>query len=214
MLRILCFAFGVLLLTACEKYRLKQPAFISFSWGYENNSETTALNNFKFYLTDFTVTGTRAEGDDVFMTKPTPSDVQFSVTGNSSIGLGIDVPVGEYKTFVLTMNIPKKSPGLILNGTRYNGTESVAVKVEWTDEVSINFSTDVPFELKKKKSYQMELGIDVTKLFEDISENHWANATISNENGVPTYVINEINNQILFTKINNALEDAVYIKTP
>ena len=213
MQRILCFAFGILLLTACEKYRLKQPAFIAFSWGYVNNSETNKINNIKFYMTDFTVTGFRTKGDDVIMTKPVP-EVQFSCTGNSSIGLGIDVPVGEYETFQLTMNIPKKSPGLVLTGTHFNGTEDVAVRIEWTDEVSMDFLADKIFELKKKKNYQMELGIDVAKLFENISANNWTLAQIANEATGPTYVFNVNQNQGLFAKINNSLKSAVYLKAP
>jgi|SRR6218665_175592 len=213
MQRILCFAFGILLLTACEKYRLKQPAFIAFSWGYVNNTETASINNVKFYMTDFTVTGTRAKGDDVFMTKPVP-DVQFSCTGNSAIGIGVDVPVGDYKTFILTMDIPKKAPSLVINGTHNNGNENVAVRIAWYDEIIIDFSTVQEFELKKKKSYQMELGIDASKLFENISANNWSNAQVSNENGVPTYVFDATHNQSLFAKINNSLKNSVYLKAP
>jgi len=147
------------------------------------------------------------------MTKPVP-DVQFSCTGNAAIGLGIDVPVGNYETFQVTMNIPKESPGLVLTGTHFNGSEDVAVRIEWTDEVSMDFLADKVFELNKKKSYQMELGIDVSKLFENISANNWTLAHISNETSGPTYVFNANTNQSLFTKINNSLKNAVYLKAP
>lgn len=164
-------------------------------------------------MTDFTVSGTREEGEDVFMTKPVP-DAQFSCTGNTGIGLGIDVPVGNYKTFMVTFNIPKKSPGLILNGVYRNGDEEIPLRIEWSDEVSIDFSTDELFELTKKKSYNMELGINLQKLFENVSVSQWNAANISNENGVPTLVVRAGNNDGIFNDINASLSDAVYLKAP
>ena len=213
MQRIAYLLIATLLLFGCEKFKLKQPAFINFAWEFDNNCEHATVDNIKLYLSDFTVTGTRAEGDDVFMTKPIP-ETQISCSNNSALGVGIDIPVGDYETFILTLNIPKKTPALQINGTYFNGTEAIAVRIDWTEAIAVDFIATQKFSLKKKKSYDMKLGVNVNKLFENVSAGQWTNAQPSNENGVPTIVCSATSNPSIFNDINASVAEAVYIVTP
>lgn len=214
MQRFVWLCFGVFIFLSCQKYRLSQPAFINFGWRYENNSEVVELNSMQFYLTDFSISGQRKEGEDVLLTKPIPEDVQISFTGDGTLGINMDVPVGEYESFIVTMNVPKKAPSLRFNGTCIIGEQEVALRVEWYDAISLDLAAITPFELKKKKSYTMNLSLNVSKLFEDVSANQWSQVDIPLENGVPTLVVNKYTTPGIFNDVDKALESALYVTAP
>ncbi len=145
------------------------------------------------------------------------SDQMVSFNGQGSLGISMDVPVGEYTAFNVAMNIPKETPCLVLKGTYQKDTEFIPFRIEWTEAQSLVFSAISEFELKKKKTYEIDLNLDVSKLFENVSTNQWHNAVPSNENGVATYVIRSSgsnNNISIFNDINASLANAIYLTTP
>jgi hypothetical protein len=208
---ILC----VFCLTACKKYRLSQPAYLHFGWNYINQpaSGNVQFNRLELYLSDFEVVGEREEGEDILMKKDINSEL-ISFTGNGSMSVGMDVPVGDYKNFTLTMNIPEKSPGLIIHGSLNKGTEVIPIRVEWYEKKVLPFKATVDFELKKKKDYDVNMNLNVQKLLETVSANQWAFADITNENGVSTIVINSNSNSAIFQDIDNSIYQSIYLTLP
>lgn len=206
----------VLLLSACEKYKLNQPAYLDFNWALTNPTSSSVKYNItggSFYLNSFQVTGDRKKGDDVDITKEIPSSLfQFSTGG--ALGVSMDVPVGEYQAFALTLNVPKDdTPCMTLNGTYNTGTEIIPMRIEWNNEQSLPFSPSNGFELKKKKNYKVVLAIDIEKLFSSLSANQWepGNLNISMENDQPTLIIRSNNNVMMFNEINDHLLGSLYL---
>lgn len=208
---ILC----VFCFTACKKYRLNQPAYLHFGWNFTNQDDTSKakFTGLEFYLTNFEIVGERKEGEDILMTKDINSDL-ITFNGNGSLSVGMDVPVGEYENFTLTMNVPKESPGLTIKGTFRLGNETIPMRIEWYDKKVIPFSANSGFELKKKKDYDVNMNLDVQRILENVSANQWANPIISNQNGVSTLVINNYTNVSIFHDIDLAIYQAIYLSVP
>jgi len=204
----------ILLLSACEKYRLNQPAYLDFNWALSKPTSSSVKYNItggSFYLNSFQVTGDRKKGDDVDITKEIPSSLfQFSTGG--ALGVSMDVPVGEYQEFALTLNVPKDdTPCMMLKGTFNTGADIIPMRVEWNDEKSLPFSPGNGFELKKKKNYKVVLAINIESLFSSVSANQWSTAPITMENEQPTLIINEDTAPQLFNKIDAQLLNALYL---
>jgi hypothetical protein len=201
--------------TGCEKYNLKQPAYLDLNWRFHsvcNSMGNITIERGFFYSKEFTVSGIREEGSAVEITKSLPvQKVQFSTQDNLSISL--DVPMGDYTEFSLKTIIDKSNnPSVRLEGTFYKGSEPVAMVVEWTDLDDLNFKILNPFSLKKKKNYQVYIGFDVAQLFSTVSSSLLNSAPIANQNGVPTLVINSGNNVQLFHKITEQIPNALVLK--
>lgn len=201
--------------TGCEKYNLKQPAYLNLNWRFHtvgNSMGNITVERGFFYSKEFTVSGIRKKGSAVEITKSLPvQKVQFSTQDNLAISL--DVPMGDYTEFSLKTIIDKSNnPSVRLEGTFYKGSEPVAMVVEWTDLDDLNFKILNPFSLEKKKNYQVYIGFDVAKLFSTVSSSLLNSAPIANQNGVPTLVINSGNNVQLFHKITEQIPNALVLK--
>lgn len=212
------FLWLILILVAfssCKKYKLSQPSYLNFGWKYANQSETdkAKITGVQFYLTDLTINGARKEGEAIEISQK-GSDQMISFTGEGNLGINMDVPVGEYTAFNVAMNIPKNTPCLVLLGTVKKDTELIPMRIEWTEANSLVFSAIAEFELKKKKTYEIDLNLDVAKLFENVSSNQWLNAMTTNEDGVATYVIRSNNNISIFNDVDASLANAIYLTAP
>lgn len=207
---LIVFAFS-----SCKKYRLSQPAYLNFGWKYVNQDTScrAQITGMEFYLANFGVNGIRKEGDPIDMTKDFSDDL-VSFNGEGVLGIGMDVPVGEYTSFNLTMNVPKKNPGLVLKGTFRKDGETFPLRIEWTDSKSLVFKALSEFELKKKKTYDVTLNLDMEKLFEDISENKWNTVNPTNENGTSMVIINSANYPLIFGNIDASMAEAIYLTVP
>ncbi len=193
---------------------MSQPAYLHFGWKFNQSDTSKAqFTGLEFYLTNFEIVGERKEGEDILMTKDINSDL-ISFTGNGSLSVGMDVPVGEYENFTLTMNVPKKSPALVIKGTFNTGTEIIPMRIEWYDAKILPFKANAQFELKKKKDYDVNMNLDVQRMLENVSANQWANPTFTNENGVTTFVINNYTNVSIFHDIDLSIYQAMYLSVP
>ena len=215
MKRFIWFVLVVFAFSSCEKYRLSQPAYLNFGWKYVNQDDScrAQITGMEFYLTNFSVSGIRKEGEPIEMTKDFSDDL-VSFNGEGVLGIGMDVPVGQYTTFNLTMNVPKKNPSLVLKGTFKKDGETFPLRIEWTDSKSLVFKALSEFELKKKKTYNVTLNLDLTKLFEDISENKWGTVSPTNENGTSMVIISSANYPLIFSNIDSSIADAIYLTVP
>lgn len=178
--------------TGCEKYNLKQPAYLNLNWRFHSTSNSmgnVAIEKGFFYSKEFTVSGTRVKGSAVQITQSLPvQKVQFSTQDDLAISL--DVPMGDYTEFSLKTILDKSNnPCLRLNGFVYKGTEAIPLVIEWAQLDELKFKILNPFSLKKKKNYKVFIGFDVAKLLSTISSSQWAQAPQSIENGVSTIVI-------------------------
>ena len=201
--------------TGCEKYNLKQPAYLNQNWRFHsvsNSQGNYVINKGFFYSKEFTVSGTRVKGSAVEITKSLPvQKVQFSTQDNLAISL--DVPMGDYTEFSLKTIIDKSNnPSVRLEGVYTKGTETFPMVIEWTNLDDLNFKILNPFFLQKKKNYQVYIGFDINKLFSTIPSSLSNDPAKPNQNGIPTVVINKDYNVQMFNKITEQIPNALVLK--
>jgi len=200
--------------TSCKKNKLKQPSYLNFKWEFFEQQSGTfqpVVTGGYFYLNQFRVTGTRVEGPSVDILQALPvGKTTFSAGG--SLGLSMDVPVGEYTQFSVELGVVNEvQPCLVLNGEYNNGVNVIPFRIEWETDELLSFVPNATFTLEKKKNYDVTIGVDVQKLFQTISINDWADANITPEPN-ETIIISENFNHKLFTELNVQLEGALTLK--
>ena len=203
--------------TGCEKYNLKQPAYLGVNWRFASTCNTQGnytISNGFFYSKEFIVSGVREKGSPVEITKSLPEQLQkIQFSTQSDLGISLDVPMGDYTEFNLKAMMDKSNvPCLKLEGTYIKGNLTYPMRIEWTNLDDLNFKVQNPFFLKKKKDYKIYIGFDVNKLF-NISSSYLLSPPIFNENGVETVVIknNAGQGQAFYDAVTAQLQNALVI---
>ncbi|MGV3613379.1 MAG: hypothetical protein ACO1N0_20645 [Fluviicola sp.] len=204
--------------SGCEKYNLKQPAYLNLNWKFHsvsNSMGNVVIDRGFFYSKEFAISGIREKGAPVEITKSLPDllqKVQFNT--QNELGISLDVPMGDYTEFTLKALIDKSNtPSIRLEGTYYKGNLPYPMVIEWSDLDELNFKILNPFFLKKKKDYKVYIGFDVAKLFSSVPSTMW-NGGLSMPNqpdSGPTLVINKDTNPILFHKITEQIPNALVL---
>lgn len=216
-MRLLFVALLLLVITgtSCEKYRLKQPAYLGFGWNFfeqQTGEYHPVVTGGYFYLSEFQVTGTRAEGPAVDIVQSLPvGKTSFSAGGD--LGLNMDIPVGDYTEFKVDLTVVHAAnPCLVINGVYDTGGDTVPFRVEWNADKVLSFMAENPFELKKKKDYHVTIGVNVQQLFTTITADEWSKASTTLEPGGPMIIIRPNTNEKLFQEINQNLTGALKIE--
>ena len=204
----------VVLGSGCERYNLKQPAYLNLNWKFastNNSMGNVVVSKGFFYSKEFSVSGIREKGSPVEITKSLPvQKVQFSTQDDLYISL--DVPMGNYTEFNLKALIDNSNnPSVRLEGTYYKGTLAHPMVIEWTDLDDLNFKVQNPFFLSKKKNYKVYIGFDVAKLFSTVPSVVWNNVDITNQPGGAQLFINKDKNPIIFNAITSQLPNALVL---
>jgi len=211
---VLVLFFGISL-TSCKKYKLKQPAYLSLHWNFFNEDPAVSkidITGGYFYLDRLEVHGVREEGPDVEIEQGIlPEKISFD--GGGSLGLSIDVPVGNYTNFNMDLSVVNDTkPSMTLYALFDKGEIQIPVRVEWSTKKIMSFSPGQTFELNKKNNYDMTLGIDAAVILAGITPHDWSEAGIAMENGVPTIVVTENVNHDIFFKIDQNLTQALKLE--
>jgi hypothetical protein len=183
----------VVLGSGCEKYNLKQPAYLGVNWRFAttcNSQGNYTITNGYFYSKEFSISGTREKGSPVEIAKSLPEQLQkIQFSTQNDLGISLDVPMGDYTEFTLKALMDKTTnPCLRLEGTYTKGNLTYPMIIEWTNLDDLSFQVKNPFFLHKKKDYKIYIGFDVNKLF-NISSSLLLSPPISNENGVEKVIL-------------------------
>lgn len=200
--------------TGCEKYNLKQPAYLGLNWRFAsttNSQGNYAISKGFFFSKEFTVSGVREKGSAVEISKDIPTQkVQFSTQDDLAISL--DVPMGNYTEFTLKTIIDKSNnPSVRLEGVYTKGAETYPLIIEWASLDDLNFKILNPFFLQKKKNYKVYIGFDIDKLFSSVSSVFLNSPNKFNQNGVTTVVISKTCNPQMFDAITSQLPNALVL---
>lgn len=216
-MRLLFVALLLLVLTntSCEKYRLKQPAYLGFGWDFfdqQPGEHKAVVTGGYFYLSEFKVAGVRVSGPPVEISQSLPVG-KTSFTAGGDLGLTMDIPVGDYTEFTVDLTvIDATTPCLVINGIYDNGADEVPFRVEWNADRVLSFTSDNAFSLKKKKDYHVTVGVNVQQLFSTITAEEWAKASSTLEPGGSMIIIRANSNDKLFQEINQNLGGALQIE--
>jgi hypothetical protein len=201
-------------LSACKKYRLNQPAYLNFSWNFFNNTQVNnkvVIESGQFYIDQLSIDGKRSEGQDVDIDQNLPY-APTSFYSSGSLGLSLDIPVGDYYEFLVSLNVNNTvTPCLVLRGTYNNGTDEIPVVIRWSTPKTLKFNAQNGFTLKKKKDYKVTIGADIAKLLSTISSNQWEMAAISVEEDVPTIVVKDNYNASIYQEIDEQLANSLVL---
>lgn len=199
----------------CEKYNLKQPAYLALNWKFASTNSTQgsfSITKGYFYSKELTVSGIREKGSPVEIVKSIPTQkVEFSLQNDLAISL--DVPMGNYTEFSLKTVMDKSNvPCLRLEGTYTKGAEIYPMIIEWSNVDELSFKVQNPFFLQKKKDYKVFIGFDINKLF-DIPSSFLQAPPITNENGVQTVVLRTTSGAggQLYTRLTEQLPNALVL---
>lgn len=208
-----CFLLcSVFLIAGCEKNRLNQPSYLNFSWRFtENSNSIVTLSGGKFTATQISILGDRIEGEDIDINQTLPG-VETSFSTDNALNFQIDVPVGEYLSFVSSLKMAATTTAAVtLNGLLNKGNGVfVPVRIELSEADLLNFVSQQTFKLTKKHTYSVYLQLVVSELFQGITNDMWAGALLTNEpTGGPTLVISEQSNHPLYDHINSRLSKAL-----
>lgn len=179
--------------TGCEKYNLKQPAYLGVNWRFastSNNQGNYKITKGYFYSKEFSISGIREKGSPIEISKSLPEQFQkIQFDTQNDLGISLDVPMGDYTEFTLKALLDKThNPCIRLEGTYTKGAITYPMIIEWTNLDDLSFKIQNPFFLKKKKDYKVFIGFDVNQLL-NISSSFLQSPPISMENGVETVVI-------------------------
>lgn len=207
----------VVLGSGCEKYNLKQPAYLNLNWRFASTSNAQGnytITNGYFYSEEFIISGVREKGAPVEITKSLPEGLQkIQFSTQNDLGISLDVPMGDYTEFNLKALMDKSNvPCLKLEGTYVKGNLTYPMRIEWSNLDDLTFKVQNPFFLKKKRDYKVYIGFDTNKLF-NISSSYLLSPPIFNENGVETVVIknNAGAGQAFYDAMTEQLEQALVI---
>lgn len=201
---------------SCEKYKLKQPAYLNFKWDFFNQTpgeHKAMVTEGYFYLNHFSVYGSREKGPEVQIDQGLPSG-KTSFTAGGSLGLTMDIPIGDYNEFEVKLNVVDDAhPCLVIYGNYDMGFgDPIPFRVEWDAKMDLAFHPNANFTLEKKKNYNVVLGVDASKLFSEALAADWSEASVTIEEDGPTIVIRENFNQKLFLDINQQLHESLTLK--
>lgn len=201
----------ILFVSGCEKYNLKQPAYLHLNWKYYSQSTTLGeleITEGYFFANNILLSGKRVKGNDISISQDLGVQ-KVSFQDGGSLNMSLDVPMGDYTEFNTQIKLDAESkPMAYLKGMVTVQGMQVPLIVEWSDLSDITFNASNAFSLKKKKDYNLFIGLDVTQLFSTISQIQWDQCTVSNENGVATVVIRNSAgspNGIIFNEISEQL---------
>lgn len=202
--------------SGCEKYNLKQPAYLNFNWKFHSTTSSqgqVTITKGYFYANEFMVYGVRKKGDPVQIKQSMLTQkVQF--TTETELGITFDIPMGDYTEFGLKTALDGSyNPCLRLEGVFYKGSDPtpIPVVIEWINQEELNFKILNAFSLEKKKNYKVNIGFDVKKLFSTVSSSSFDSPTFSNQNGVATLVINKDYNVQIFNKVTEQMPNALVL---
>ncbi len=202
----------VLLTLGCEKYRLNQPAYLEYDFRFDKINSPVTIESGSFTLTELNVSGQRVKGEDVDITQSVPQ-LPVSFKNNSNLGIGMDIPIGEYKQFSTNLKLTTTNGvSLRVQGTTLRDGVPMPVIIEWFNPITLSFKPANGFELEKKEDYHVTLKINTDELFAGVSDNQWELASVTLENDVPTIVIRPNYNISIFNDINANIETALALE--
>lgn len=212
---LLAFSVFLVVLSGCEKYNLKQPAYLHLNWKYFSQTSSQGgveITEGYFNATSIHITGNRVKGSDVSINQDIGAQ-QVSFSSGGSLFVSIDVPMGDYTDFKASVKLnPSTSPIAKLKGKCVVQGQTVPLIVEFTNLNELIFRNIDAFSLQKKKDYQLYIGLDIQELFSSISTMQWDGLQVSNENGVSTVVIRangQTPNAIVYNEIIEELESSL-----
>lgn len=193
--------------SSCDSFNLKQPAYLTFRWGFFNQDESVAvISSGYFFLDNFQFVGDREEGPPVEMEQTIP-DYKISFTSGGSLGFSLDIPVGRYEGMQIELN-PNDSyhPCMALMGEYYQGPEMIHFRIEWDQAKKLLFDPKTDQIVSKKKTYGVTLGVDTHLLLQSVD---WGNLTTEVEGGETIAIISATKNVEAYNVVDAALQDAL-----
>lgn len=204
-----------MVLSGCEKYNLKQPAYLHLNWKYYSQTSSQGgveISEGYFNATSIQMTGKRVKGSDVSIHQDIGAQ-QVTFTTGGTLYVSVDVPMGDYTEFTSTVKLNSTtSPVARLKGKCVVQGQTLPLLIEFTNINELIFKNIDAFALKKKQDYNLFIGLDVQEMLSSISTVQWDGVQVSNENGIPTVVLRASGstpNAIIYNEIVDELPESL-----
>ncbi len=216
----LLFTVAVVSITlyGCKKNRLKKPAFLTFQ--VDMNRSAAASGNLVFSsghltLADFSISGTREEGDPISFSKSFGSGLIVPFGSSTISQLDYDIPQGIYTSLEIEFNSVSGSNSLIVEGSYTNSSsQTYPMRFEfWSSE---SFEVEGEAEsgastilIEKNTNPVSRIELDPEYWFQPISIGSLDGATLTNISGTPTLLITEDVNESIFDLIADRIDQSL-----
>ncbi|MEO9547027.1 MAG: hypothetical protein ABJG99_05910 [Crocinitomicaceae bacterium] len=215
----LILGLSLLGVTACQKAALKKPVEVNFSFDLDDGTEnpgTVKINKGEINLSNFNVSGTRVEGEDIEFMRPFENGLLTDMNGSGEVKeLDYQIPQGDYTSIILDFSTTvgdAQNPSFFIEG-KYQPIAGSPKDIRFEMVSSINYQIDgeaadglSSIIMDKKLGKKVEIDFDPTVWFETISEDEWDDAEeIGIGSGPDMFLINASNNYDIYTEVSARL---------
>lgn len=206
----------------CRKEReLKMPVDVSFVMDISRSPAVNGQLNFQngaILIGQLSFEGDRIEGDDVFFTKSYPGGLQIPFDGSAVVAAwDFDIPQGTYEKITVQLQ-SYGDPGeerILIYGQYFNSndlqTYPVMLEVEVDDAHTlhaVNSSGGNTIILDKDNPAKGTIQFYPARWFQQVSITELNDADLTTVNGIPTIVINDEDNEDIYDKVMEELENS------
>lgn len=215
---VFLFFMFIFFFVSCGK-KWKQTTNVDFQF-YMTQSQSPEFLQFtsgSMIIREIDFSGDRKKGGAVdFSNNISNGAILNFSTGGSSVPIHYDIPQGTYNKIDLTIKAfdEDPSPSLLLKGY-YINDDSDTIPVIYEFHSGENFyvtgkttNGSNQIVLVEDRPAVCQVTFDPNYWFDTVTENLLDNAGISTVNSVPTIVINESNNTIIYNLISSRIREA------
>jgi len=212
---MLCVAAG--LLFSCEKDELTQPVQVYFRMKLDKmgaEDQPVSFHEGMIDIESIEFTGDRETGEDITFTSDFQPIVRADLTtGNTDPVVIFDVPQGTYKKITLSLNPVKIEPDISVRGKFIPPLLGPAIPIQLDVNIpgQLNLlvktaSGDSQIVLTKGKDATIEVFLNPSSWFKEISATALLAADLQNIGGIPSIVISKNSNPNMYFKLTSAIE--------
>lgn len=208
-----------LFVISCEK-KWKKPSDVSFGFMLNSNSGSglVKFSSGYFLLSEIDFDGQRKQGSsNVNFTKEYDPNEQVSLNISAlSPGIVFDIPQGTYTSINVDAKIEEQSnnaPNLVLYGTYINTiNDTLAVRFEFSsgdnfEMTASNSSGTNEILLMEDRSSTASIIFNPKYWFDIVPQSMFESADVVIENGIPTIIISENENEDIYQLVADRVED-------
>jgi hypothetical protein len=195
---------------SCSKdAKLSKPCTLNFLYNFEGStSNGIQISSGSFYLDKVEFEGSREEGSNVDIEKKF-NDQNFTFTSNSVLPINMDIPIGSYTNSTLEFRFrTDENSAFTLNGNVLKNLQNYPLIINFSYDFEIEFDVQVNSELEKDESYNLISSINLTLLFQQITEEELNSGELTSIGGVDVFLIDQETNSTLFQKIQSTFQNS------
>lgn len=213
----------ILFAFSCKKNMLKKPTDVSVKMDINRSTSSNGRYSFSsgtINLASFSVDGERVEGDNIYFENEFPNGLLINFSSNKIAELNYDIPQGSYERLEIAFETfdDISDITIVINGIyKNNSNVSIPIKFEFMSSeyfsiVSEDYSGSTNIILDKDTPANALIQFNPLYWFDIVPLNLMENADLVNVSGTQTILINDSENDNIYSLIVNRIEQSTESK--